>query len=770
MNSTIDNSNFIQTPTNLPHPTPDNQRKPKTYQVVENGRVVTKERPYIDPRTFKLPSKTEPSRDSNPQPQKTRSTTSDYGQAALEWFDFGYAVIPILPGKKFPAVSWDGWRNNLSRKSIKAYWERHPDHEIGFFVKEGFVFFDADTPEALDHLERIEKSFSVTPKLVIKTTRGGHHHYRLAPDAYARTKSFNTLKFPHRIDTKCVSGILILPPSTGKSIILQEAFHASELSEAPQDFIDAIFAHNGLLPPRPPQNQPATQADYLKPEPESVSEQADFTSRTLHELRVLINALGPDESYDDWSTVGMILHHETDGSEEGFSLFDDWSRKGAKYPGIGELRNKWQSFKRFMGKKRTIATLKWMLAARDVDWRELLAKAEPDFEVIPPDAEHEGQLHELSNCSPKTNPADDIERDHEAQVENTAGTAGDTHQTSVTTIAPDEDQSLAKYSLQGKLAELQLEAEEVEYALPRIAILGQLTVLYASPNIGKTLLTMRMLIDSIRQGILESSKVYYINADDSFNGLMAKLRLAEQWRFHMIAPGYQDFSEAKLLPLIMELTAREQAKGIVIILDTAKKFTDVMDKTSSSRFTRVLRKFVAKGGTCILLAHANKNRGANGKSVPGGTSDLLDDADCAYVIDEVSKDERTKTRLVEFDNRKQRGYVARTAAYRYSIAEHLPYADLVASVEEVDADTLEAVKQAEGEQADEAIIEAIKTSIRQGNHHKMDLIRTAAIKSGASLRTVTRILDLFTGTEPTLNQWYYTKGQRGALIYALHEA
>lgn len=695
----------------------------------------------------------------------------DYGRAALYWNDFGFQVIPLLPSEKITALKWDDWLAKLSPASIAAYWKKYPTYEVGWINdKSDVIVFDADTADAVNHLTSIEKDHGVTPQLVIKTKRGAHHYYRIAPGAYARTSTFNTEKFQHRIDVKCARSMVVLPPTPGKEVDFKGVSHASELSLAHQDFIDAIFVHNNRLPPRPPQNQPATQADYLKPEPESVSEQADFTSRTLHELRVLINAFEPDETYDDWSTVGMILHHETDGSEEGFSLFDDWSRKGAKYPGNEKLRYKWRSFQGFRGTKRTIATLKWMLEARDTNYRDLLAQAEPDFEVIPPDAEHEGQLHELSDCSPKTNPADDIERNHDAQVEITAGAAGEIHRATATPEAPSPDHPLAKYSLQGKLEELRLEAAEVVYALGKIVILGQLVVLFGSPNTGKTLLTIRMLIDSIRDDILNPNDVYYFNADDSYNGLMAKLSLAEQWGFHMITPGYQDFSEAKLLPLITELTEREQAKGTVIILDTAKKFTDVMDKTSSTRFTRVLRKFVAKGGTCILLAHANKNRGANGKSVPGGTSDLLDDADCAYVIDEVSKDERTKTRLVEFDNRKQRGYVVRTAAYRYSIAEHLPYADLVASVEEVDAVTLEAVKQAEGEQADEAIIEAIKTSIRQGNHHKMDLIRTAAIKSGASLRTVTRILDLFTGTEPTLNQWYYTKGQRGALIYALHEA
>jgi hypothetical protein len=702
----------------------------------------------------------------DPTKNNDRSTETkvhtDFLKAALMWFFFGFRVIPLIPREKNPAVIWDQWLAHLSQESIVAHWKRHPDHEVGFIVGDGHIVLDADSPEALANLVRIEVERGVSPRLIVKTRKGAHHHFGMAPDTFARSASFSTERFPARIDVKTGRAMVVLPPSTGKKIDFQDVDHADQLSEVDQDFIDAVALNNDRLPPRPRPVQPEPAPS--SPEPTVVDEDSPLSSQ---KLGVLIKRLDPDASYDDWVDVGMILYHETGGSDEGLRTFDAFSARGAKYPGFPEIQYKWQSFGGYAGTPKTIGTLIWKLKAQGLDWQELLAEAEPDFEVIPPDAEHEGQLHELSDCSLKTNPADDIERDHEAQVENTAGMAGDTHQTSVTTVAPDEDQSLAKYSLQGKLEELRLEATEVVYALPRIAILGQLTVLYASPNIGKTLLTMRMLIDSIRQGNLDPSKVYYINADDSFNGLMAKLALAEQWRFHMIAPGYQDFTESMLLPLIMELTKSNQAKGTVIILDTAKKFTDVMDKTSSSRFTRVQRKFVAKGGTCILLAHANKNRGANGKSVPGGTSDLQDDADCVHVIDEVGIDERTKTRLVEFENRKQRGYVARTAAYRYSIAEHLSYADLVASVEEVDADTLEAVKQAEGEQADEAIIEGIKTSIRAGTTLKMSLIRSVANQLGASQRQVKQLLEDHTGTDPLRHHWTFTKGVRGAMNYSL---
>jgi hypothetical protein len=43
-----------------------------------------------------------------------------------------------------------------------------------------------------------------------------------------------------------------------------------------------------------------------------------------------------------WINIGMALHHATGGS--GFDLWNDWSSKGEKYPGMANLRNQWDRF------------------------------------------------------------------------------------------------------------------------------------------------------------------------------------------------------------------------------------------------------------------------------------------------------------------------------------------------------------------------------------------------------------------------------------------
>jgi len=53
--------------------------------------------------------------------------------------------------------------------------------------------------------------------------------------------------------------------------------------------------------------------------------------------------LDPDMGYESWVAVGMAIHHEYGGSDEGFKLWDAWSSDGQKYNG-SEMRSKWQSF------------------------------------------------------------------------------------------------------------------------------------------------------------------------------------------------------------------------------------------------------------------------------------------------------------------------------------------------------------------------------------------------------------------------------------------
>ena len=70
----------------------------------------------------------------------------------------------------------------------------------------------------------------------------------------------------------------------------------------------------------------------------------------------LLNNIDPDISYPDWVQVGMALHHQYRGSDEGLSLFNDWSMKGSKYQS-GECERRWDSFDHKRDNTITLASL-----------------------------------------------------------------------------------------------------------------------------------------------------------------------------------------------------------------------------------------------------------------------------------------------------------------------------------------------------------------------------------------------------------------------------
>ena len=327
---------------------------------------------------------------------------------------------------------------------------------------------------------------------------------------------------------------------------------------------------------------------------------------------------------------------------------------------------------------------------------------------------------------------------------------------------------LSQFSLNGKSQAMRSKMMADKYVLGRIAILGQATAIYAKPNSGKTLLTLHLLIESVAAGNINGADVFYINADDTYKGLVQKLELAEKYGFWMLAPGHGNFDSDMLLRILQKMIEEGTATGKVLILDTLKKFTDIMDKRVSSDFGKVMREFVSHGGTLIMLAHTNKNRDTNGKVVFSGTSDIVDDADCAYTLDATDTGSDTKTVL--FENFKQRGDVAREVAYTYSTTEKQSYLDLLASVCELD----EAKKQAHQDHArivqmlerNTDIIEAITEALDSGVCLKTDLIDQASKASGISKPKIGKALDAHTGKEwQSGHRWYVTKAEKNAKIY-----
>jgi archaellum biogenesis ATPase FlaH len=344
--------------------------------------------------------------------------------------------------------------------------------------------------------------------------------------------------------------------------------------------------------------------------------------------------------------------------------------------------------------------------------------------------------------------------------------------------------SLNQFSVNGKSEVMRKKMHDDVFVLYGIAILGQLTVIYAKPNTGKTLITLAMLVDSIKAGRIKGENVYYINADDAYKGSIQKLELAEKYGFQMILPNSKEsaieFKATEFNGHLRQLINDEAAHGVIIVLDTLKKFTDLMDKKKGSEFMELAREFSLAGGTMIMLAHTNKNRSADGKLIAGGTSDITDDCDCAYTLDEVegiyALDEMEGNgeprKDVLFENFKSRGNVKKELLASYSIDENISdYFDLFNSVQIANSgDTEQAKKERDAAtkaSEDKAAINAIIDAIEQGNCKRLEIVAYVMKAWGVSRRKANDTLDAYTGTKKSNSSFWRVDNSSTAKIYLL---
>ena len=126
--------------------------------------------------------------------------------------------------------------------------------------------------------------------------------------------------------------------------------------------------------------------------------------------------------------------------------------------------------------------------------------------------------------------------------------------------------------------------------------------------------------------------------------------------------------------------------------------------------------------------------------IHAGTSDIREDFDCAYILEII--DGGTNKTVVEFTNIKKRGNVALSTAYGYSLEQGLTYDELLMSVEKIDDDQLEPMKQKAEMVDDEEIIQAVEVCVREGINTKMQLAEAVAERANISKRYAIKIIEM----------------------------
>lgn len=137
---------------------------------------------------------------------------------ALNLMRRGFRIFPLIPNGKTPLTDHGHKDASADESTIRAWWGRWPNANIGIATGRGLVVLDFDVKgggKGLDTLDLLDTAYDFPDSARVTTASGGLHVYLSTdPDVYvqSRTKPFKD-KFPD-MDIKADSGYVVGPGST----------------------------------------------------------------------------------------------------------------------------------------------------------------------------------------------------------------------------------------------------------------------------------------------------------------------------------------------------------------------------------------------------------------------------------------------------------------------------------------------------------------------------------------------------------------------------
>jgi archaellum biogenesis ATPase FlaH len=188
------------------------------------------------------------------------------------------------------------------------------------------------------------------------------------------------------------------------------------------------------------------------------------------------------------------------------------------------------------------------------------------------------------------------------------------------------DKFLAKQTTDEMMEKIQ----DAEFCYGEQIPKGHSIAVVAPANTGKSAWAIHASAEMAKSGY----QVIYINADASASDLKFYHNHARTNGYTLISPDLSNQSTDDIVNLLKEMARSEDdLNNLVIVIDTIKKFVDVIQKSQAKAFFKILRSLTVKGITVICLGHTNKHQDHSGKAIYEGTADLRNDVDELYYME-----------------------------------------------------------------------------------------------------------------------------------------
>ena len=317
--------------------------------------------------------------------------------AALEYVRRGWEIFPVPPGTKagysVPSRGFDNgkpWGKTTSVKEVRAYWKRLPRANIGVPMGVGSGIFDIECDTVEGHPNLVKDGIASLAELEAKhgklpltrmfeSPTGSRHHLYRHPsspvplhdemaEATVRIRSGPLdVNYPG-IDCKGDGSMSVVPPSRTRKGVYRW-INKRRIARAPQWLLTMVQKKE-----RVPDIWERF-ANWAKPKGP-----VDMATLTLATAMIPNNDISwdPDKETGNpgWNAMGMALYAATDGSEEGFRLFDALSRRSRKY-NAKTTRDKWTAFRKCPPREIGAGTIFFLAEEAVPDWKARICSRDP---------------------------------------------------------------------------------------------------------------------------------------------------------------------------------------------------------------------------------------------------------------------------------------------------------------------------------------------------------------------------------------------------------
>lgn len=302
---------------------------------------------------------------------------NDRRDAAIEYVRRGWLIFPVPPGlkcgySKDRHITDGPWGCTGDEDVVRRYWNDLPRANIGLVMGVGSGIFDIECDTASGHpnlkqdgavsLTKLEAQHGKLPAtLMFESPSGSRHHLFKHPGGDVRIRSgpLDAENYPG-IDCKGDGGMSIAPPSRTRKGVYKW-INKRRVAAAPEWLLAMV-----------------RRQEYAPRESDPFAQFANSIRLNMAELTLAVAMIPNDDLPWDpcektgtpgWNAIGMAIYDATDGSVEGYRLFNAFSQRSRKY-NAKTTRKKWTAFRGCPPNSISAGTIFFLAEQAVPNWRE----------------------------------------------------------------------------------------------------------------------------------------------------------------------------------------------------------------------------------------------------------------------------------------------------------------------------------------------------------------------------------------------------------------